>query len=359
MHGYEMIQEIAERSGGAWRPSPGSVYPTLQLLEDEGLITSASEGGKKLFTLTDSGRTEAEAGPDAPWEDAGRGVDWDALNEVRKVGGGLIEAFRQVWVDRDARAARQGAGRGQRRPQEALPDPRRRGHGGELTPAARGPRGTPAPTRGGPYRARVSTYHRTAAPSHRPRRLRSPGPVGPMPSPRCPRSGPVGGPGPPTRRRHPAAGDPLDPRTTRRVGTMCCSSAALPRPGPASSMVRSAATAASPSARWSCATVVSAGRTSAAASMSSKPTTARSPRHGQARVRRRVHRADRHLVARGEDRGRRLGRRTAAGGPRPVRCRGRSRPRRRTLRAPPGPAARTRAGSPRGVRRPAAGAAGR
>jgi DNA-binding PadR family transcriptional regulator len=98
MHGYEMIQEISERSGGAWRPSPGSVYPTLQLLEDEGLIDSANEGGKKLFTLTDAGRTEAEAGPDAPWEDAGRGVDWDALNEIRKAGGGLIEAFRQVWA---------------------------------------------------------------------------------------------------------------------------------------------------------------------------------------------------------------------------------------------------------------------
>src|SRR5882757_3064856 len=98
MHGYEMIQEIAERSGGAWKPSPGSVYPTLQLLEDEGLITSASDGGKRLFTLTETGRTEAEAGPDAPWEDAGRGLDWDALNEIRKAGGGLIEAFRQVWA---------------------------------------------------------------------------------------------------------------------------------------------------------------------------------------------------------------------------------------------------------------------
>jgi DNA-binding PadR family transcriptional regulator len=98
MHGYEMIQEIADRSGGAWRPSPGSVYPTLQLLEDEGLISSVSEGGKKLFTLTDTGRAEADAGPEAPWEDAGRGVDWDALNEIRKAGGGLIEAFRQVWA---------------------------------------------------------------------------------------------------------------------------------------------------------------------------------------------------------------------------------------------------------------------
>jgi DNA-binding PadR family transcriptional regulator len=98
MHGYEMIQEIAERSGGAWRPSPGSVYPTLQLLEDEGLISSATEGGKKLFTLTETGRTEAEAVSEAPWQDAGRGIDWEALHEIRKAGGGLAEAFRQVWA---------------------------------------------------------------------------------------------------------------------------------------------------------------------------------------------------------------------------------------------------------------------
>ncbi|MET8475590.1 PadR family transcriptional regulator [Streptomyces sp. NPDC006422] len=97
MHGYEMIQEIAERSGGAWKPSPGSVYPTLQLLEDEGLIASASEGGKKLFSLTDDGRTAAEEGPEAPWEEAGRGVDWEAMNEIRSASFGLMEAFGQVW----------------------------------------------------------------------------------------------------------------------------------------------------------------------------------------------------------------------------------------------------------------------
>ncbi|MFD6424627.1 PadR family transcriptional regulator [Streptomyces sp. NPDC060198] len=97
MHGYEMIQEIGERSGGAWRPSPGSVYPTLQLLEDEGLIVSASEGGKNLFTLTEAGSAEAETGPDAPWEDAGRGVDWESVNEIRQAGFGLMEAFGQVW----------------------------------------------------------------------------------------------------------------------------------------------------------------------------------------------------------------------------------------------------------------------
>ncbi|MFB7775168.1 PadR family transcriptional regulator [Streptomyces bauhiniae] len=97
MHGYEMIQEIAERSGGAWKPSPGSVYPTLQLLEDEGLIASESEGGKKLFALTEVGRTAAEEGPDAPWEEASRGVDWEALSEIRQAGSGLMEAFGQVW----------------------------------------------------------------------------------------------------------------------------------------------------------------------------------------------------------------------------------------------------------------------
>ncbi|WP_078955157.1 PadR family transcriptional regulator [Streptomyces griseus] len=97
MHGYEMIQEIGERSGGAWKPSPGSVYPTLQMLEDEGLIVSESEGGKKLFSLTDAGREEAATTPEAPWEEAGRGVDREALDEVRQAGFGLMEAFGQVW----------------------------------------------------------------------------------------------------------------------------------------------------------------------------------------------------------------------------------------------------------------------
>ncbi|MFY1675982.1 MULTISPECIES: PadR family transcriptional regulator [unclassified Streptomyces] len=97
MHGYEMIQEIAERSDGAWKPSPGSVYPTLQLLEDEGLIVSESEGGKKLYSLTEQGRAAAEDGPEAPWEEASRGVDWEGLNDIRQAGFGLLEAFGQVW----------------------------------------------------------------------------------------------------------------------------------------------------------------------------------------------------------------------------------------------------------------------
>ncbi|WP_441246377.1 PadR family transcriptional regulator [Kitasatospora sp. McL0602] len=96
MHGYEMITEIGERTGGAWRPSPGSVYPTLQLLEEEGLIKAQEISGKRLFDLTETGRAEAEAGPESPWEEAGRGVDWEAVQEVGQALGAVDSAIRQV-----------------------------------------------------------------------------------------------------------------------------------------------------------------------------------------------------------------------------------------------------------------------
>jgi DNA-binding PadR family transcriptional regulator len=74
MHGYEMIQEIGERSQNLWRPSPGSVYPTLQLLVDEGLIVATeSEGSKKLFELTDDGKAAAEKIETAPWDEIAEG----------------------------------------------------------------------------------------------------------------------------------------------------------------------------------------------------------------------------------------------------------------------------------------------
>jgi DNA-binding PadR family transcriptional regulator len=76
MHGYEMIQEISERSGGLWRPSPGSVYPTLQLLVDEGLIVGTeSEGSKRLFELTEEGRAAAEKVETPPWKEIAEGAD--------------------------------------------------------------------------------------------------------------------------------------------------------------------------------------------------------------------------------------------------------------------------------------------
>ena len=70
MHGYEMIKEIEERSEGAWTPSAGSIYPMLQLLEDEGLIRGEDTDGKRRFTLTDAGRSEQEtkSGDVAPWD---------------------------------------------------------------------------------------------------------------------------------------------------------------------------------------------------------------------------------------------------------------------------------------------------
>ena len=76
MHGYEMIQQIAERSNGLWKPSPGSVYPTLQLLGDEGLIaTTESQGSKKLYELTEEGRAAAEKVETPPWDEITEGAD--------------------------------------------------------------------------------------------------------------------------------------------------------------------------------------------------------------------------------------------------------------------------------------------
>jgi DNA-binding PadR family transcriptional regulator len=97
MHGYEMIQEIGERSGGFWRPSPGSVYPTLQLLADEGLITSSEgSGSKRLFELTDEGRAAAEQRAEAPpWEQIAHDVDPDDVN-LRSAAGLLMGAMFQV-----------------------------------------------------------------------------------------------------------------------------------------------------------------------------------------------------------------------------------------------------------------------
>ncbi len=57
MHGYQLMQAIAERTNGAWQPSPGAIYPTLNQLQDEGLIGIESEGGRKLASLTEAGRT--------------------------------------------------------------------------------------------------------------------------------------------------------------------------------------------------------------------------------------------------------------------------------------------------------------
>jgi DNA-binding PadR family transcriptional regulator len=96
MHGYQIIQELSERSDGAWNPSPGSVYPTLQQLADEGLVRSTETDGRRVHELTDEGRARAaeRTGP-APWEDAAeeQGDDVAALWQAFM---GIADASKQI-----------------------------------------------------------------------------------------------------------------------------------------------------------------------------------------------------------------------------------------------------------------------
>jgi DNA-binding PadR family transcriptional regulator len=97
-HGYDLIQRLEEKTEGAWRPSPGSVYPTLQLLEDEGLARSGERNGKRVYELTDEGRAEAtrrveEAGG-TPWEIAGRNDT--GVGEFRNAVRQLVIASKQI-----------------------------------------------------------------------------------------------------------------------------------------------------------------------------------------------------------------------------------------------------------------------
>ena len=118
MHGYEMIQELSARTGGVWRPSPGSVYPTLQLLEDEDLIAGEEVEGRRRFALTDAGRAEAERQTQrAPWEEVTAGVAPVAWN-LRAAIGQIMQAAWSV--------AGAGTESQQARALELLADTRRR-----------------------------------------------------------------------------------------------------------------------------------------------------------------------------------------------------------------------------------------
>ncbi|OOP64790.1 PadR family transcriptional regulator [Arthrobacter sp. SRS-W-1-2016] len=96
MHGYQIIHEIEERSGGNWKPSAGSVYPTLQLLADEGLITAEESNGRKIYSLTESGRGEAGGtNTSAPWETTGR-ASGSGFAALPKAGVELAQVAAQV-----------------------------------------------------------------------------------------------------------------------------------------------------------------------------------------------------------------------------------------------------------------------
>jgi DNA-binding PadR family transcriptional regulator len=95
-NGYQLMQEIEARSDGVWRPSPGSVYPALQQLEDEGLVRTAGEG-RKAYELTDEGRTFVEENRErlgAPWDavkgDLGEGA-WELMDAMRQIGMALFQ----------------------------------------------------------------------------------------------------------------------------------------------------------------------------------------------------------------------------------------------------------------------------
>jgi DNA-binding PadR family transcriptional regulator len=97
-NGYQVMQELEQRSDGAWRPSPGSVYPALQLLADEGLIRGEQREGGTVYELTDAGRAHLDENRErfgVPWELAGAGVP-DDVRELMHLAMQVGVATRQV-----------------------------------------------------------------------------------------------------------------------------------------------------------------------------------------------------------------------------------------------------------------------
>lgn len=108
-NGYQLMQEIEERSDGAWRPSPGSVYPALSQLEDEGLVTPEETEGRKHFILTDAGTKHVEENREKlgePWNEVkpeSKGPQYDFWMQLKP----LVDAAKQVsQVGDDATLAR-------------------------------------------------------------------------------------------------------------------------------------------------------------------------------------------------------------------------------------------------------------
>lgn len=97
MNGYQIMSEIEERSSGAWRPSPGAVYPALSQLADEGLIAGEESGGRRTYALTQAGREYIEQNPErarGAWESAEQQEAWQVpglFAEAARLGGGIVQ----------------------------------------------------------------------------------------------------------------------------------------------------------------------------------------------------------------------------------------------------------------------------
>lgn len=107
MHGYQIMGELAERSGGAWTPSPGSVYPVLKQLAAEKLVTSSKDQGRRIIELTDAGSETAEArlaeGP-PPWESLAEDADqrtglWESARQLSQAVGQVADAGTQTEIE--------------------------------------------------------------------------------------------------------------------------------------------------------------------------------------------------------------------------------------------------------------------
>jgi DNA-binding PadR family transcriptional regulator len=97
-HGYELMNRLSERSGGRWRPSPGSVYPLLQALQDEGLLTAVETDGKRVFSLTQAGIAAAAERAASGAPEFGGGAD-DTHHNLRSSVAQLMAAAKMVSVN--------------------------------------------------------------------------------------------------------------------------------------------------------------------------------------------------------------------------------------------------------------------